>query len=291
MRRPRRLILSAAAMPHSDVKSRILILDEEPEFREALAAFLAREGHDVRTPESAREAFEMLALKPAELILADINAEGAEPDEFLRKLRRRYPETVPIVVTGYGSIEQAVVATKDGAFDYITKPVVDEEIRLVVEKALRHQALLFENRSLHQQLEGICGVENVVGSDQRLQRIFEIVDAVAAGTGGMWGVSHQEIEHATVLCRELLIGLEEVPEPCQRNGGRRLPPPDSLTALFARHAMPLKDALEIPEQMIIQAALQRNNWNRQATAHELQIDRTTLYKKMRRYKLGAALAV
>ena len=61
-------------MPRTDIKSHILILDEEPDFREALAAFLAREGHNVRTAGSAGEAFEMLALKPAELILADINA-------------------------------------------------------------------------------------------------------------------------------------------------------------------------------------------------------------------------
>jgi two-component system response regulator HydG len=95
------------------------------------------------------------------------------------------------------------------------------------------------------------------------------------------------IERATVLCRKVLIELGDLPEPIQKSGGRRLPPPDSLTALFAGEAMPLKDALEIPEQMILRAALERNHWNRQETARELQIDRTTLYKKMRRYKLAA----
>jgi DNA-binding NtrC family response regulator len=114
-----------------------------------------------------------------ELLLADINIAGVQPSEFLRDVRRRFPHVVVIVITGYGSIEGAVEATKIGAFDYLTKPIVDDEIRVVVEKAVRQQSLLFENQTLRQQLDLRFGLENIVGHDHRMLKIFDLVDAVA----------------------------------------------------------------------------------------------------------------
>jgi DNA-binding NtrC family response regulator len=88
---------------------------------------------------------------------------------------------VVVVITGYGSIEGAVEATKNGAFDYLTKPIVDEEIKVVVEKAVRQQALLFENHALRQQLDLHFGLENVVGHDHRMLKVCDLVPAVADG--------------------------------------------------------------------------------------------------------------
>src|SRR5580698_1739814 len=116
---------------------------------------------------------------PVEVLLADINMPGLKAAEFLRNVRRRFPQVVVIVITGYGSIEGAVEATKIGAFDYLTKPIVDEEIRTVVEKAARQQSLLFENQTLRQQLDLRFGLENVVGHDHKMLKIFDLVDAVA----------------------------------------------------------------------------------------------------------------
>src|SRR5580698_10276402 len=116
---------------------------------------------------------------PVEVLLADINMPGIKPAEFLREVRRRCSHVVVVVITGYGSIEGAVEATKMGAFDYLTKPIVDEEIRTVVEKAARQQSLLFENQTLRQQLDLRFGLENVVGHDHKMLKIFDLVDAVA----------------------------------------------------------------------------------------------------------------
>src|SRR5688572_25916216 len=104
---------------------------------------------------------------------------GVKPAEFLRDVRRRFPHVVTIVITGYGSIEGAVEATKMGAFDYLTKPIVDDEIRVVVEKAVRQQSLLFENQTLKQQLDLRFGLENIVGHDYKMLKIFDLVGAVA----------------------------------------------------------------------------------------------------------------
>src|SRR5579871_6271016 len=160
-------------------KPRLLILDEDRIMLQSLSQFLRREGYEVRTTDRAEQAMGILEAGQIELLLADINMPGVKPAEFLRELRRRFGHVVPVVITSYGSIEGAVEATKNGAFDYLTKPIVDEEIRVVVEKAARQQALLFENQSLRQQLDLRFGLENVVGHDHRMLKIFDLVEAVA----------------------------------------------------------------------------------------------------------------
>src|SRR3954463_959631 len=165
-----------ANTPH---KPRLLVLDEDRIILQSLSQFLAREGYDVRTTDEPDDALSILESDQVELLLADINMPGIKPADFLRDVRRRFPHVVVIVITGYGSIEGAVEATKIGAFDYLTKPIVDDEIRVVVEKAVRQQSLLFENQTLRQQLDLRFGLENIVGHDHRMLKIFDLVDAVA----------------------------------------------------------------------------------------------------------------
>src|ERR671912_788027 len=165
-----------ANTPH---KPRLMILDEDRIILQSLAQFLRREGYEVKTSDNPEDALNQLDAGQTELLLADINMPGIKPAEFLRDVRRRFPHTVVVVITGYGSIEGAVEATKMGAFDYLTKPIVDDEIRVVVEKAARQQSLLFENQSLKQQLDLRFGLGNVVGHDHRMLKIFDLVEAVA----------------------------------------------------------------------------------------------------------------
>src|SRR5438552_18250144 len=165
-----------ANTPH---KPRLLVLDEDRITLQSLGQFLRREGYDVRTSDDPADAQTQLEAHPIELLLADINMPGIKPGDFLRDVRRRFPHVVVIVITSYGSIEGAVEATKIGAFDYLTKPIVDDEIRVVVEKAIRQQSLLFENQTLKQQLDLRFGLENIVGHDYKMLKIFDLVEAVA----------------------------------------------------------------------------------------------------------------
>src|ERR1700683_5021678 len=160
-------------------KSRLLILDEDRIILSSLAQFLRREGYDVKTCDRPEEALALLENGQIELLLADVNMPGLRPAEFLRDIRRRFPHVVTVVITSYGTIEGGAEATKPGAFDSLTKPIVDEEIRTVVEKAARQQSLLFENQTLRQQLDLRFGLENVVGHDHKMLKIFDLVDAVA----------------------------------------------------------------------------------------------------------------
>jgi DNA-binding NtrC family response regulator len=162
-------------------RPRLLVLDEDRIILQSLSQFLRREGYEVKTTDDPDDAGAMLESGQAEVLLADVNMAGLKSTEFLRDARRRFPHVVVVVITGYGSIEGAVEATKNGAFDYLTKPIVDEEIKVVVEKAVRQQALLFENHALRQQLDLHFGLENVVGHDHRMLKVFDLVQAVADG--------------------------------------------------------------------------------------------------------------
>ncbi len=462
-----------ANTPH---KTRVLILDEDRIILQSLSQFLRREGYDVRTTDRPEETLSQLENGQIELLLADINMPGIKPAEFLRDIRRRFPQVVVIVITGYGSIEGAVEATKMGAFDYLTKPIVDDEIRVVVGKAVRQQSLLFENQTLRQQLDLRFGLENIVGHDHKMLKVFDLVEAVAesrttvlmtgesgcgkslvaraihhrsprrdkpfveiscgalpenlleselfghvkgaftgaisdkpgrflAADGGTifldeinsaspafqvkllrvlqerafepvgssetktvdvriilasnvdlnqmvaeqkfrqdlyyrinvvnirmpslkerlsdipllsthflrqfnqqagreilgfsedamsamqrydWPGNVRELENAVeravVLCRRAQVDVGDLPDPIQTFTGKT-PTPRSSDADVSEGPMTLEAALEVPERRIIEAALKRNNWNRQSTAAELDINRTTLYKKMRKYRL------
>src|SRR4051812_3243514 len=160
-------------------KPRVMILDEDRIILQSLAQFLVREGYEAKTADTPDDALAQLEAAQFELLIADVNMPGLKPADFLRDVRRRFPHTVVVVITGYGSIEGAVEATKMGAFDYLTKPIVDDEIRVVCEKAVRQQSLLFENQTLKQQLDLRFGLENIVGHDYKMLKIFDLVNAVS----------------------------------------------------------------------------------------------------------------
>ncbi len=158
---------------------RILIVDDDQIIRDSLCEFIKMEGYQCQGADSFNSALKELERHPYHLVITDVNMPGSDGFELLRVIRKRYPAIVTIVVTGYGTIESAVEAIKMGAYDYLTKPIVDDEIRLTIKRALDQQALLEENRNLKQQLRQQYGLENVVGHDFKMLKVFELVDAVA----------------------------------------------------------------------------------------------------------------
>jgi DNA-binding NtrC family response regulator len=99
--------------------------------------------------------------------------------ELVRRVKEGHPAIVPIVITGYGTIEAAVRAVRLGAIDYLTKPLVDDELRIAVEKAVRQHALIAENANLRQQLDHRYAVDNIIGDDPRMRRMYDTIGAVA----------------------------------------------------------------------------------------------------------------
>ncbi len=161
------------------VSAAILIVDDDQMIAQSLGEFLRLEGYTIATAPGVAEALAELDRRPYQIVISDINMPRADGFELLRVLRQRFSDVVPIVITGYGTIESAVEAIKMGAYDYLTKPIVDDEIRLVVQRAAAQQALLAENRSLRKQLGLRYSLEAIVGSDYRMQKVFELMETVA----------------------------------------------------------------------------------------------------------------
>ena len=179
-------MLSEQPAPAESQRLRVLVVDDDPIAAESLAEFLHAEGHIAATAFNAEEALAALAQTggserggPFNIVISDVSMPGMGGIELLRRIGKEHPGVVVIMLTGYGTIESAVEALRLGAVDYLTKPVVDSELRLAMERAIRQHALVAENAALRGQLDDRYGLDAIVGSDHRMLRIYDLIEAVA----------------------------------------------------------------------------------------------------------------
>ena len=175
----------------SEKPARILIVDDDPIVAESLAEFLTSEGYEVATAFDGLEAIQALSEadstnagpgqppRPFAVVICDISLPSIDGLEVLRRVSQDHPGTVVLMLTGYGTIESAVQALRLGASDYLTKPVVDAELRMSLDRALRQHALLAENQILRRQLDSRFGLDNIIGADHRMQKTYDLIEAVA----------------------------------------------------------------------------------------------------------------
>ncbi|HUU11766.1 MAG TPA: sigma-54 dependent transcriptional regulator, partial [Phycisphaerae bacterium] len=159
--------------------ARVLVVDDDEIILTSLSEFLRLEGYGVETARSFQEASSLLAAATFQVIIADVSMPEVGGFELLKMVRNRYPDTAVIMITGYGTIESAVEAIKHGAFDYLTKPIIDDEIKLTIDRALQQQVLMAENRSLRHQLAERYSLGNVIGHDEKMLKVFDLIEAVA----------------------------------------------------------------------------------------------------------------
>ena len=164
--------------PSTNTPARILVVDDDRIICESLEAFLRAEGFDVRTADGFNDGLQALEAD-VDVLLADVNMPGGNGFELLHVVGKRFPQTVTIMMTAYGTIESAVEAIKMGAYDYLTKPIIDDELKLAIERAVAQQALLRENRDLKEKLSLRSGIDNFVGQDYRMIRVLDLVESVA----------------------------------------------------------------------------------------------------------------
>ena len=160
-------------------KARILIVDDDKIILDSLSEFLSLEGYEVRGASGFQEAVRLLERESFQLVLTDVNMPEVDGFELLRVVKSRFPELVVIIITGYGTIESAVEAIKMGAYDYLTKPIIDDEIRLVVDRAMKQQSLIQENRSLRTQLNLRYSLDSIIGHDYKMLKVFDMIESVA----------------------------------------------------------------------------------------------------------------
>ena len=185
----------------SDLRARILVVDDDRAVRSALRVNLAKAGYDVRLVNSAEAASEALAEREVDLVLSDVKMPGRGGMALLEELREHRPETRVIMMTGHGNVEDAVSAMKQGASDYIIKPISKQELLHVISRALRERALLVEVKQLRAEVEERFGFENIIGATPSIQRVFELIAAVADSSAtvlltGPTGTGKELLAHA-----------------------------------------------------------------------------------------------
>jgi DNA-binding NtrC family response regulator len=129
-------------------KKNILVIDDDKIILDSLCEFLSLEGFRASGAETRKSAVAKLEEESYCLVLTDVNLPDGDGLELLSYIKKNYPQTVVIVITGYGTIDSAVKAIKSGAYDYLTKPIIDDELRLAVERAITQQSLISENENL-----------------------------------------------------------------------------------------------------------------------------------------------
>lgn len=162
-------------------KIAILIVDDEPLIRQSLFEILRIEGYRVQMAESGEEALDILACHYFDIVLTDLKLPKMNGIGLLTRIRKEYAKSEVIVITGYGSIETAVEAIKKGAFDYITKPINDNEIKIIIQKIVEKKQILEENQALKEIIAKdkrnyLCGM---IGSSEKMQQVYHIIDSVA----------------------------------------------------------------------------------------------------------------
>jgi DNA-binding NtrC family response regulator len=158
---------------------RILVVDDEEQMRDLLAKVLERKGYQVAVCGDGTEAIAFLEKEPADLVVTDVRMPGLTGMEALRAIKELNPEIVVIIMTAFGSIDQAVQAVKEGAYDYINKPFKIDEMLLTIDKALEERSLRHEVSSLRQELRTRYHFENLIGKSRPMQEIFGLIEQVA----------------------------------------------------------------------------------------------------------------
>jgi DNA-binding NtrC family response regulator len=157
----------------------LLLVDDDRHVLHSMAEWLREQGYQVDTAASRAEAVAACDRKGFDVVLADVRLGDGTGFDVLEHCRRKHPATAVIMITGYGSVESAVDAIRAGAFDFLTKPLIDEELEMAVQRALTQRKVLEENRTLKAQLDLRYGLENIVGHDHRMLRVFDMIQSVA----------------------------------------------------------------------------------------------------------------
>lgn len=157
----------------------ILVIDDEKNIREGLSAALELEGYSVRLAADGREGLAQIEKGDIDLVITDLRMPGISGEEVLARVRGESPGIPVIVLTGHGSIDTAVDAMRNGAYDFLTKPLSLDRLTLIVKRALAGRELEIRHSSLQQELDAKTSFESIIGKSAEMQRIFQMVRKAA----------------------------------------------------------------------------------------------------------------
>ncbi|MGA2417060.1 MAG: sigma-54 dependent transcriptional regulator [Candidatus Sulfotelmatobacter sp.] len=159
-------------------QGKLLIVDDELSVRDSLGKWFREEGYEVATTESASEALSRLAQQRWDAALVDIKMHGTDGIELQRRMHGIDPELIVIMMTGYASVETAVAALKNGAYDYVTKPLDPDEIAHLVKNAISHKRTAQENVLLRETVAEVARPGDLIGQSAPVRKIFDAIETV-----------------------------------------------------------------------------------------------------------------
>ena len=160
-------------------RPRILIADDEPIALENLAYILRKEGFETVCAENGTSALAELKKQEFDLVMTDLRMQGADGLEVLESVKRDWPDTEVIMITGYASVETAVEAVRKGAYDYVPKPYNIDEVRILVHKALEKRALRREVSELRRQVQSCQEIPLIIGKSSKMEALKKTIGQIA----------------------------------------------------------------------------------------------------------------
>ncbi len=191
------------------MKFTVLVVDDEKNIREGLREALMLDGYEVTLAADGKEAMDAFDKGDVDLVITDLKMPRVSGESLLRSVSSQYPTVPVIILTGHGTIESAVQAMRDGAYDFLTKPVNLDRLSLLVKRALSNRELVLQNRALQEELEKKNQFASIIGKSQEMKHVFEVVRQVAPARSSV------------LITGESGVGKEMIAEALHYNSGRR----------------------------------------------------------------------
>lgn len=208
------------------MNEKILILDDEAGVRQFLTLALEKDGYEVKALASPVEGVELIKKERYDLAIVDLKMPEMDGISALKKMKHISPDLSVIMITAFATIESAIEAMKEGAFDYVIKPFKIDEIRLTIEKAFREKKLLKENKLLKQEVRSRYGIASIIGASVEIEKVKEIIRKLA------------KTDSTVLIVGESGTGKELVARAIHYSGGR------------ASHPFMAIDCSAIPETLL-----------------------------------------
>jgi DNA-binding NtrC family response regulator len=168
-----------------DSKSTLLIVDDEISQREAIGGFLRKLGYSILLSASAEDAISILEKETIDLVVSDMRMSGKSGLDLMQKAHSQTPDLPFILMTAYGTVDGAVESIKQGAFNYLSKPIDLDQLEISISKALENRRLLVENRELKDLLKSKSGIAGIISSSRPMEEILNIIARVAPTTASV----------------------------------------------------------------------------------------------------------
>ncbi|HNQ97460.1 MAG TPA: response regulator, partial [Treponemataceae bacterium] len=161
------------------MKFTILVIDDEKNIRTGLKAALEMDGYEVLLASDGKEGLDIAFANEVDLVITDLRMPGVTGEEVLRKITSETPGIPVIVLTGHGTVENAVEAMRSGAYDFLTKPLNLDRLSLLVKRALQNRELVIQHRELEKELGDKKNFEKIIGKSPVMLKVFDVVKRVA----------------------------------------------------------------------------------------------------------------